>query len=228
MKALIFFIIGKLRGKELSFSKEIPLLLLLSLVFNNLWGMIVGIFKLRRLVRSNLSLSCKIRCANKIIAPFGFSASSHTYIDALSKDGVELGKNVSLGKYTRIECTSVFSDLGKGFKAGDNVSLGSDCFFGSAGGIEIGSFVMFGNFVSLHSENHIFSDITVPIWSQGVSRQGIKIGNDCWIGAKVTILDGVKVGDGCIIAAGSVLTKGEYPDNSIIAGIPAKVIKRRI
>lgn len=110
MKTLIFFIIGKLRGKELSFSKEIPLLLLLLLMFNNLWGMIVGIFKLRRLVRANLSLSCKIRCANKIIAPFGFSASSHTYIDALSKDGVELGKNVSLGKYTRIECTSVFSD----------------------------------------------------------------------------------------------------------------------
>lgn len=227
MKTLIYFFIGKLRGKELSFSKEIPLMLFISLMFSNFFGMIIGFFKLRKLVRANLSLSCKIRCANKIIAPFGFSASSHTYIDALSEDGVVLGKNVSLGKYTRIECTSVFSDLGKGFKVGDNVSLGSDCFFGSAGGIEIGSYVMFGNYVSLHSENHNFSDVTVPMWRQGVSREGIKIGDDCWIGAKVTILDGVKIGNGCVIAAGSVLTRGQYPDNSIIAGVPAKIIKRR-
>lgn len=178
--------------------------------------------KLRRIVKPNLSVSTKISCAHMIKVQGGLTASHHTYIDALSKEGVTFGQNVSLGKYTRIECTNVFSDLGKGFKAGDNVSLGSDCFFGSAGGIEI------GNYVSLHSENHNFSDVNILMWCQGVSRQGIKIGDDCWIGAKVTILDGVNVGKGCILAAVSVLTKGDYPDYYIIAGVPARVIRRRV
>jgi len=62
---------------------------------------------------------------------------------------------------------------------------------------------------------------------QGVTRIGIEIGKNCWIGAKVTILDGAKIGNGCIIAAGSVITNKEFPDNSVIAGIPGKIIKTR-
>lgn len=49
---------------------------------------------------------------------------------------------------------------------------------------------------------------------------GVKIGNNCWIGAKAIILDGTKIGNGCIIAAGSVV-RGEFPDNVIIGGVPA-------
>ena len=48
-----------------------------------------------------------------------------------------------------------------------------------------------------------------------------------WIDAKATILDGVKIGNGCVIAAGAVVVNGIYPDNSIIGGIPAKVLKMR-
>lgn len=53
----------------------------------------------------------------------------------------------------------------------------------------------------------------------------IRIGDDVWVGANVTILKGVHIGDGCIIAAGSVVVKGEYPSRSIIAGNPARVVK---
>ena len=52
------------------------------------------------------------------------------------------------------------------------------------------------------------------------------IGSNCWIGAKATILDGVHIGDGCIVAAGAVVTKS-FPDNVIIGGVPAKIIKYR-
>ena len=55
---------------------------------------------------------------------------------------------------------------------------------------------------------------------------GVKIGNDCWIGAKATILDGTVIGDHCIVAAGAVV-KGVFPDNVIIGGIPAKIIGER-
>ena len=59
-----------------------------------------------------------------------------------------------------------------------------------------------------------------------MNRKGIKIGKNCWIGSKVTILDSVEIGSGCILAAGSVITKS-FPDNSIIGGVPAKLIKMR-
>lgn len=53
----------------------------------------------------------------------------------------------------------------------------------------------------------------------------ILIGNNVWIGANATILKGVQIGDGCIVAAGAVVTKGDYPANSILAGNPAKIIQ---
>ena len=53
----------------------------------------------------------------------------------------------------------------------------------------------------------------------------ITIGKNVWIGANVTVLKGVKIGDNCLLASGSVVTRGEYPSNTVLAGNPAKVIK---
>lgn len=53
----------------------------------------------------------------------------------------------------------------------------------------------------------------------------IHIGSDVWLGANVTVLKGARIGDGCIVATGSVVTAGEYPPRSIIAGAPARVVK---
>mgnify|MGYP000688872669 CR=1 FL=1 len=60
-----------------------------------------------------------------------------------------------------------------------------------------------------------------------MNRKGIKIGKDCWIGSKTTILDGTEIGDGCIIAAGAVV-RGKIESYSIIGGIPAKTIKKKV
>jgi acetyltransferase-like isoleucine patch superfamily enzyme len=150
------------------------------------------------------------------------------YIDALSKNGIQFGNNVSLQKRVMIECTGSIKHLGKGLILGNNVGIGSNSFLGCSGGIEIGDDTIFGNYVSAHSENHNYSNMAIPIRLQGVNHRGIKIGKNCWIGAKATILDGTILGDGCIVAAGAVLNGKIYEKNSIIGGVPAKVLKNRI
>lgn len=168
----------------------------------------------------------KILCKKNISFKKFLNIGPNVFINALSRKGISFGSNVSIGKNTRIECTGSLSYLGKGFTCGNNCGLGTDCFYGAAGGIEIGNDVIIGNFVSMHSENHNYSSLIIPIREQGVNHKGIKIGNNCWIGAKVTILDGVVIGDGCVIAAGAVVTKS-FPNDVVIGGIPAKIIKSR-
>lgn len=150
----------------------------------------------------------------------------NVYIDALSKDGVTLGKQVVLGRGLRIECTGGLRNIGKGIIIGDRSTFGNDCFFGAAGGIEIGDDVVAGQFIRFHAENHNYKDLEILIKDQGTIREGIKIGNNCWIGSGVVFLDGAEIGDGCVVAANAVVTK-KFPPNSIIGGLPAKIIKKR-
>lgn len=145
------------------------------------------------------------------------------YIDALSRDGVLIGDNVVLGRNTRIECTGGLQNIGKGVTIGNRTTFGNDCIFGAAGGIEIGDDVVAGQYIRFHSENHNYNDLTKPIREQGVTHKGIKIGNNCWIGAGVVFLDGAELEDGCVVGANAVVTK-KFMKNSVIAGVPAKKI----
>lgn len=148
------------------------------------------------------------------------------YIDALSRDGVLIGDYVILGRNLRIECTGGLQAVGKGVRIGNRTSFGNDCSFGAAGGIEIGEDVVAGQYIRFHSENHNFSDLTKLIREQGVTHKGIKIGDNCWIGAGTVFLDGSELGKGCVVGANAVVTK-RFPDNVVIAGIPAKIIGYR-
>lgn len=150
----------------------------------------------------------------------------HVYIDALSKKGVILGKNIVLGRGTRIQCSGSLCHVGQGIRIGDHTTFGNDCFFGAAGGIVIGQDVIAGQYIRFHSENHKYNDLNRLIRRQGTVRRGIKVGNNCWIGSGAVFLDGAQLGDGCVVAANAVVT-GIFPENSVIGGIPAKVMKKR-
>jgi acetyltransferase-like isoleucine patch superfamily enzyme len=93
--------------------------------------------------------------------------------------------------------------------------------------LSIGDDCIIGQYFSCHPENHYFSDVDQLIRHQGVHRKGIEIGKNCWIGSKVTILDGVTIGDGCVVAAGAVVHQS-FPSNVVIGGVPAKVLGQRI
>lgn len=151
---------------------------------------------------------------------------NQVFLSALSKNGIQFGDNVSIGAYSRIIVSTSLHNIGNKITIGNNVGIGEFAYLGGAGGLEIGDECIVGQYWSCHPENHNYDDLNVSIRHQGVSRKGIKIGKNCWIGSKVTVLDGVQIGDGCIIAAGSVVTQS-FPENSIIAGVPAKILKNR-
>ncbi|MEM6725345.1 MAG: acyltransferase [Bacteroidota bacterium] len=146
------------------------------------------------------------------------------YVSALGKRPIVFGNNVKIGAHSRVICATSFNHIGEHITIGDNVGLGEFAYLGGGGGLEIGSDCIIGQYLSCHPENHNYQDCNELIRHQGVTRKGIKIGSDCWIGAKVTVLDGVTVGKHCVIAAGAVVTK-DMPDYSIIGGVPARVLK---
>lgn len=228
MRKVLNKLISKIKGEKYSISDDIPLKYLISLISGRLIMLVRGGFTFCKkegyfFRGSNVKLYCK----SKIKIGKGVSIDRNCYLDALSTDGIIIGNNSSMGKYTAIECSGSLKNIGKGITIGSNVGLGANSFFGCAGGIKIGDNTIMGNFVSFHSENHIFSSRKEVIKNQGVYREGIVIGNDCWLGAKVTVLDGVEVEDGCIIAAGALLTKGKYQAYGIYGGIPAKLLRFR-
>lgn len=219
-------IFSKTRG--VSLDDSVPITYLVRLFFSKFICLVYGMLRLKTLNRVFIHPSTIIKCPSKIKAGSGLNIERGCYIDALSKEGLSLGNNVSVGIYTCLRITGHLSHIGNGITIGNNVGLGSHGFYGcGVGSLRIGDDCIFGNYVSIHPENHVYENLSVPIRLQGVtSRGGVVIGNNCWIGAKATILDGTKIGNGCIVAAGAVV-KGEFPDNVIIGGVPARILKNR-
>lgn len=154
-------------------------------------------------------------------------AEEQVTIQGVSTRGVTLGRGVSFGAFSQLRPSSQYGGmLGEGCLIGDGSTFGPYAYIGCAGFIEIGSSCMFGPRVSLIAENHVIPEKGILIKDAGVTRQGIKIGNDCWIGANTVILDGACIGDGSIIGAGAVV-RGTIPPYSIAVGVPAKVVKKR-
>jgi len=147
-------------------------------------------------------------------------------INALSTNGITFGDHVSIARDSILFCTGVIAQKGTGITIGHRTGISARAYIAGQGGVSIGNDVIMGPNVQIFSENHNFSDLNLTIKEQGVSKHAVSIGNNCWIGAGATILAGVTIGDGCVVAAGSVVNKS-VPANSIVAGVPAKVIKSR-
>ncbi len=217
-----------LKGEDYRIDPAVSDGYLVHLVMRRMWMKLRGVFSFPG--RKNppfIGKQVTLRAKKLLQFGAGLTIGDHCFIDALSADGIRLGRHVSLGTNSRIECTGSLHYLGKGLVVGDHVGLGTDNFFGCAGGIEIGADTIIGNFVGFHAENHVYENSSVPVRLQGTTHQGIRIGRNCWIGARVSVLDGAMVGDHCIIAAGAVLIAGTYADYGIYGGVPAKLIKYR-
>ncbi len=227
---LVSGLISRIKKSDYSLDEAISGGELLGIISDRGFMFIRGIIRKPFLKKADgilfVGKSVKIQSGKKIRIGSGSTLHSRCRVNALSKSGITIGRNFTLGPDCIIECSGVISELGEGLVIGDNVGISAKSFIGVRGSVSIGSDTIIGPYCSIHAENHTFRDMDTLIRQQPSSRKGIEIGSNCWIGAKTVILDGVKIGNGCIIAAGAVVTKS-IPDNSVAAGIPAKVIKVR-
>lgn len=209
-------------GKDYTIDEEIPDNLFVGFLYQRLVMMLRGLIFLQKKVF--LGKNCTIRNSKNITFGTNVTIEKFTTIDGYAKEKLIFGNGTRIGAYSLVTCTSHLSKYGKGIKTGSNTAIGQFSEFGAAGGIEIGDNVIMGSYISFHSENHNFKDDTKLIREQGVTSKGIVLGNNIWVGAKVTFLDGSNVGNNCVIAAGAVVN-GVFPDNVVLGGVPARILK---
>jgi len=112
------------------------------------------------------------------------------------------------------------TDCGKNITLGKNVFINSGCHFQDQGGITIGDNCLIGHCVVMATLNHCLA----PEDRASMTPAPIILGNNVWIGANATILQGVTIGDNAVVAAGAVVAK-DIPAGTVVAGVPAKVVK---
>ncbi len=130
-------------------------------------------------------------------------------------DNVYIGHNTILKGYYQNEMI-----------IGQNTWIGQNCFFHSAGGIEIGAAVGIGPMVKILTSTHKETDINKPVLFEPLSFKKVILNDGCDIGVGTVILPGVTIGEGAIIGAGAVVT-ADIPDYAVAVGSPAKVIRKR-
>jgi len=136
---------------------------------------------------------------NRVYLGPGVSLQRGVDIGSLENTQIEIGESTYIGPYTCI--------AGPG-----HIKVGKDCLIAAHTGIA--------------ANNHKFADLEQAIRQQGLTTEGVVIEDDCWLGYKVSVLDGVTIGQGSVIGAGAVVTK-DIPPYSVAIGVPARVVASR-
>ncbi len=223
-KRNIFRLLANNRLRPVQIDEGVSFFYVSRIILENVVGLIRGFLKTGRLLV--VGRGARLRNVGGLCVGKGVRVKEFCLIDCSGQEGIVMGDGVSIGAFSRLQVSGSLRFLGKGIWLGNNVGIGDFSHIGGSGGVVIGDDTITGAYLSIHPENHETKSLDVPIRMQGVSRKGISIGPDCWIGSKVTFLDGSEVGAGCVVAAGSVVTK-RFGSRKVIAGVPARVIKER-
>ena len=171
--------------------------------------------------------------------PVEGGSDTHLFMHGVSQEALRITAEINSSYHSPEELRNLFSqligrpvdetfglfppfytDCGKNIHIGKHVFINMGCKFQDQGGIYIDDGALIGHNVALATLNHAIS----PKDRSSMLPAPIHIGKNVWIGANATVLPGVTIGAGAIVAAGAVVTK-DVPENTIVGGVPAKVIR---
>ena len=159
----------------------------------------------------------------RLLAPLYQHRGKHSVIHRSARMDTPPYRLFSLGNYSVIESFACINNAVGDVIIGDHTRIGLHNTI--IGPVDIGSHVNLAQGITVTALNHNFSDTKKRIDEQGVSTNQVTIEDDVWVGANAVILPGVTIGEHCVVAAGAVVTK-DVPPHSLVAGVPAKVIKK--
>jgi len=140
--------------------------------------------------------------------------------------------SVSIGDFTVVSADWWFTDLDPQIGSGPRIVIGAHCRFlfdfqiNAAVGVEIGDGVLAATRVFITDSDHLIGDdLTMTTSVTGLRSSRVIIGSNCWLGQNAVVLKGVCLGERCVVAANSVVTKS-YPADSVIGGVPARLIRK--
>lgn len=187
------------RGRD-QFAKLKPIINLLVKFINFLpLKMRLWLFEKKRFVTGKKGIAIRYILLKTIAKECGDNVAIFPNVYLLNPQNLSIGSNVSIQPMCYIEC-------------------------GNKAGIEIGNDVAIAHSVSMIATNHGFDNLELTIKDHPVVEGKIIIGNDVWLGAKVTVVAGNTIGSRCIVAANAVVTK-DVSDFTLVGGVPAKKIK---
>jgi acetyltransferase-like isoleucine patch superfamily enzyme len=170
----------------------------------------------------NFGMNVTLRHPHKIEIGDNAIIDDNCLLDAKGRDnaGIRIGNGVFLGRNSILSCKNGDIILG------DNVNIGFNCEVFSGSRVSLGNDTLVAAYCYFIGGDHNPLDIEDSVTRQGSRSEGISIGEKCWFGAGVKVLDGVAIGRNSILGAGAVVTKF-VPEYAIAVGIPARSIRDR-
>lgn len=183
------------------------------------------LYRLIKKIRNRFKSEWKILRLEK---KFNCSIDSSVHLVVQNENDLSIGKGVYIGAFTTIHVVNDKNKHNSFLEIGEGTSVGELNNIRAGGGkISIGRNCLISQNVSIIAANHetkADTPIIMQPWSE--KNNFVEIGNDVWLGCGVVVLPGVKIGNGAIVAAGAVVT-ADVQDFDIVAGVPAKFVKKR-
>jgi acetyltransferase-like isoleucine patch superfamily enzyme len=164
--------------------------------------------RLRRLVKRRLRTDGIAFIGPKVVLQIG------------RKGRIELGRWSWIGHGTKIRCHEGVVSIGA------KTVLGQECTISAYQHVSIGRECVIADRVMLIDFDHGVVEVERPIRLQGIYKRDVNVGNNVWIGYGACILRGVTIGDNAIVGTSAVVTR-DVPENAVVAGAPARVIRMR-
>lgn len=159
----------------------------------------------------------------RMLAPLYQHRGKHSVVHRSARMDTPPYRKFSLGDYSVIESFACINNAVGDVIIGDHTRIGLHNTI--IGPVTIGCHVNLAQGITVTALNHNFEASDKRIDEQGVSTTPVIIEDDIWIGANAVILPGVTIGNHSVVAAGAVVTKN-VPPHSLVAGVPAKIIKQ--